>query len=59
MANSDAVKHHDCGSENVLWDSAGYESAGMGETLERKGTCKKCKKRVKEVWAYSCELIDE
>ena len=53
------IKYHDCGNEKVKWDKGGYKLAGLGETLERGGYCKNCKKRVKKIWVYSCELIDE
>ena len=55
----DIVKYHECGNENVIWDKGGYKLAGLGETLERGGYCKNCKKRIKEVWTYSCELVDK
>ena len=52
------MKFHECGDEYVEWES-GFEIGGLGETVERVGVCKKCGKRVREVWIYSSTLIDE
>lgn len=59
MAINFNLPYHECddGGE-VNWED-GYTTGSLGETLERTGYCKECKKKIKEVWDYSCELIDE
>jgi len=52
------MRNHECGSENVEWVTD-FKLGGLGETVERRGFCKKCKKWVREVWVYSCELVEE
>ncbi len=47
-----------CDNPDVEY-SEGYELAGLGETVERSGKCKTCGKNVREIWVYSCELIDD
>ena len=52
------VKIHECGDEYVEnWES--FEIGGLGETVERIGYCKKCGKRVREIWVYSTTIVDE
>ena len=48
---------HGCDGENITW-SKGYELRGLGETLERDGFCEDCKKHIREIWIYSCVLVD-
>lgn len=49
--------YHECDDPDVEW-RGNYFVGGIGETLERLGYCKNCKQEVKEVWVYSCELVN-
>ena len=52
-----SLKYHECDNPDVEWED--FELGDLGETVERRGFCKNCKKNVREVWIFSCELVDE
>tara|TARA_Y100000310_G_C20412747_1_gene682819 strand:- start:462 stop:635 length:174 start_codon:yes stop_codon:yes gene_type:complete len=49
---------HSCDNPDVDYDK-GFSYGTMGETVEKLGFCNYCKKKVREIWIYSTEIINE